>query len=984
MLRISQQQIPSVKMAHVTEASFCFRHFNAEDAEKHIACMPNLIKLDLSHNIIERPPRLPRGLESLNLSFNPRCQSLSGLAMSNLSNLRVLILTNNELTSAAGLLTLPCLEKLDISNNRISNLSGLEVLLRLKVLIMQNNQITNLTTLRSISCSKDLDVLDLRGNPVCDSPNYKMIRNFVVPTLSILDGRRFKARAFALASNTARGSSPEIYASSSKALTAIEQRSAPQKAKLEARQALWKQKQSIINMNPTSPTSLPDSYADSQLRSDVRRGSHGSGSILETPSGEELLQKRPVTGYTAQYLNSTRGMRPGNHLSSTLQHSIEDLPQETLFSQSPIKRPASSSFIVSGTGVASSSSSLSSGIRHGTYASTDAMADIRDKTFFNGNGNPRSAASRAVKLNQDGIVKSTSVIKGHDKDKKKIPAHPRYKDLYINDIAPAARGRSHTKGYNTNLAANPQVRARSSSAGRVGVDGRSRTNTGTTERRIGATYYYDVDSPVITQTRRVDASVIPSEPNTSLQRSPIPWRNAPKIKPRPWRGLHWNESWEDQDKWVPKTSARPDERFVNHDEWIGGKTIEAYSKSASNISSKNPLKSLPNEGRETQGDEAPSLLEQQREHDHIRYTGASPYFNHEGYHSHAHIPQAWLAGVSTNSVLDTSSRSNSHVFKTLEQLAGDHDEFAKPWASRTHVSSAQQIAHSRQAANEKDADSVFDISDMNSANYSFSKNYRNALNPVNGDAYDATGALVGDFIDTEIDAADELDISQLTAISSHVNALPRTVRSSQEYFQEFEDEEGALDVGEFSTDNAESWQAASSSQMKSNRLHPHYANTTFAAIMHRHLGTASEKSTASSVGPNGSTSKQSGSSGVDQNAARNKNSASSESNRNASRGQKLQNDAGHGVRADARNDGSDEDSDFGANVFFAHVIEEPEISITSSHEPREKTPVLLNRRGPGGGDQADEGNINQVLEDLRRQKEQAFTLLKEKLELLKL
>ncbi len=98
----------------------------------------------------------------------------------------------------------------------------------------------------------------------------------------------------------------------------------------------------------------------------------------------------------------------------------------------------------------------------------------------------------------------------------------------------------------------------------------------------------------------------------------------------------------------------------------------------------------------------------------------------------------------------------------------------------------------------------------------------------------------------------------------------------------------------------------------------------------------------------------------------------------------MQNDAGHGVRADARNDGSDEDSDFGANVFFAHVIEEPEISITSSHEPREKTPVLLNRRGPGGGDQADEGNINQVLEDLRRQKEQAFTLLKEKLELLKL
>ena len=174
---------------HILDASFSWRHFNADEVERQISHMPNLQKLDVSHNIIERTPQLPQSLVVLNLSFNPRCESLAGLSSSNLVKLRILILTNNNLTSVKGLLTLPCLEKLDVSHNRLSTLNGLEFLPQLKVLIAVNNHINQMTSLRCLSCSKALEVLDLRGNPVCESSDYTMIKNFVVPTLGILDGR---------------------------------------------------------------------------------------------------------------------------------------------------------------------------------------------------------------------------------------------------------------------------------------------------------------------------------------------------------------------------------------------------------------------------------------------------------------------------------------------------------------------------------------------------------------------------------------------------------------------------------------------------------------------------------------------------------------------------------------------------------------------------------------------------------------------------
>ena len=184
-------------MSHILEASFQFRHFDAADVEGTIVNMPSLKRLDLSHNIIDRPPRLPPTLISLNLSDNKRLRDLSGLAVSNLRCLRELILRDCELGSTIGLVSLASLEKLDLSNNLISKVGGLEVLTKLSTLLLRDNRITHVICLRPLSCNKALENLDLRGNPVTSSNNYKTLRNYLSRNIRVLDGRKIKARSFA-------------------------------------------------------------------------------------------------------------------------------------------------------------------------------------------------------------------------------------------------------------------------------------------------------------------------------------------------------------------------------------------------------------------------------------------------------------------------------------------------------------------------------------------------------------------------------------------------------------------------------------------------------------------------------------------------------------------------------------------------------------------------------------------------------------------
>jgi hypothetical protein len=195
-------------MEQIIEASFRHRFFEAMDVEMHIAGMVRLEKLDLSHNEIERPPRLPSTLISLNLSYNPKCTQMSGLAVSSLMNLRELNLTNNALTTTNGLAHLTNLEILNLADNQIKKLTGLEMLGGLRILVLVDNDISNVIALRCLSCNYSLESLDLRGNPVCASNKYATVRNMLGEALREMDGALIKAKRFP-ASRVTQGSAPE-------------------------------------------------------------------------------------------------------------------------------------------------------------------------------------------------------------------------------------------------------------------------------------------------------------------------------------------------------------------------------------------------------------------------------------------------------------------------------------------------------------------------------------------------------------------------------------------------------------------------------------------------------------------------------------------------------------------------------------------------------------------------------------------------------
>ena len=182
-------------MAHILDASFVNRYFEAIDVENSIVQMTNLRRLDISHNEIERPPRLPSTLMSLNLSHNRSYLNLAGFAVSRLPHLRELVLSHNELISTNGLSYLTSLEILNLSYNKLRSVAGLEMLTSLKVLILNDNCIESLSSLRCLSCNLELEYLDVRNNAVCETKSYANLKNFI-SNLCVLDGRIIKAKRF--------------------------------------------------------------------------------------------------------------------------------------------------------------------------------------------------------------------------------------------------------------------------------------------------------------------------------------------------------------------------------------------------------------------------------------------------------------------------------------------------------------------------------------------------------------------------------------------------------------------------------------------------------------------------------------------------------------------------------------------------------------------------------------------------------------------
>eukprot|EP00667_Euglena_gracilis_P000263 EG_transcript_263 len=123
----------------------------------------------------------------LNLLGSP-LRSLAGLAA--LRSLRCLGLAFCGLERLAGLANLPCLERVDVAFNAVKHLEGLEGLPSLTTLELNNNLLNRLDDLQTLSrCVPRLRTLQLSGNGLCDTKNYRAVVLQHLPALEVLDGQ---------------------------------------------------------------------------------------------------------------------------------------------------------------------------------------------------------------------------------------------------------------------------------------------------------------------------------------------------------------------------------------------------------------------------------------------------------------------------------------------------------------------------------------------------------------------------------------------------------------------------------------------------------------------------------------------------------------------------------------------------------------------------------------------------------------------------
>lgn len=106
-----------------------------------------------------------------------------------LINLEVLWVNGNKLTSVSGLDDNFRIRRLYAMDNKISTLKGsLRKFVFLELLDLTNNNLRNLAKLLStLTHFKFLRYLELRGNPCCEEPDYRLQVIHAVPSLHVLD-----------------------------------------------------------------------------------------------------------------------------------------------------------------------------------------------------------------------------------------------------------------------------------------------------------------------------------------------------------------------------------------------------------------------------------------------------------------------------------------------------------------------------------------------------------------------------------------------------------------------------------------------------------------------------------------------------------------------------------------------------------------------------------------------------------------------------
>lgn len=110
--------------------------------------------------------------------------------LEHLVNLRWLDLSFNNIEKIEGLARLTQLTDLSLCDNRIAQLEGLEAQRGLEVLSLANNRLRGVDQLRKLRGFKQLRVLCLKGNPLCDEDDYQVTLLAFAPQIRYLDYAR--------------------------------------------------------------------------------------------------------------------------------------------------------------------------------------------------------------------------------------------------------------------------------------------------------------------------------------------------------------------------------------------------------------------------------------------------------------------------------------------------------------------------------------------------------------------------------------------------------------------------------------------------------------------------------------------------------------------------------------------------------------------------------------------------------------------------
>ncbi|KAH9572717.1 hypothetical protein CY35_02G167000 [Sphagnum magellanicum] len=166
--------------------------------------LPNLRRLFLSGNEISMIDGLENAtmLEELILEDN-LIKQVTGLE--NLHTLWRLDLGCNQLTSCLDMSSLVSIEQLSIDGNQIPSLKGLEGLLCLMELYAQNNLLLDMAEINYIGNLPKLMVVNLSGNALCGTHDYRPYTIYTLRKLKVLDGTNVDSTELTEARNKYKG-----------------------------------------------------------------------------------------------------------------------------------------------------------------------------------------------------------------------------------------------------------------------------------------------------------------------------------------------------------------------------------------------------------------------------------------------------------------------------------------------------------------------------------------------------------------------------------------------------------------------------------------------------------------------------------------------------------------------------------------------------------------------------------------------------------